>query len=602
MEIENIYLRLSDFISSLNLPKIFKSKNNDFYYFLRKDIDFNSNFYISLILSAFLALILLFISFLFLFFGYRSVLLLFFDFFAPVIFFYFCISFFPEKFKSAIKEDISRSSLLFAVFVSYLSFNSNVEVAIKKTFSGNEIVSGVFSRILKDSMLGKNIKSGIMEASSKIEKFSYGLKRCIVLAYRAVSEKDLSKRAYSLDKALSIFLKDTEINLVNFGQKILSYSVVIFAFGVVVPLVFISLFPISSMFSSFSNDIIIPVMILSLALVWILSNQILSSKPIIFARSYANRESSKNNIALVSAIIFIVLSSPSIFFALERFKFAYFSDFSPVFEAAGFLPLCIAASVSLSFYFYFSSKKDIDSIKKAEKLENGVYDVIYSIASDIDEGIPLESSIKKISSGNNAISSDISKVHRLTSRGVSVKDSFSKVFADSESFLVRKVFAFISEASIHGSKVTSTSLFDFAEHLSELKRITDDSKAKLNHTLSMMQISVVFLAPIICGIAVVLNSVISLSALSINSDLSVSGFAPGFVGLSFAAVDPYFLSAGVFFYLILFSAVCSRFIVYAQNGRIFSVLKLELSKILLIVTSLYLITLLAGQQLLGALQ
>jgi hypothetical protein len=600
---EKNYFKLVSFFNVNSLPKLFKTSNNTFKWFFKKSIDFNQIFYNSVIISFSLFFLFFFLGFLSGFLGFNGWLLLFLGLIVSFFVFVYLLSFPSHLVRLRISDELSRATVVMSLLVSYLRVNPSFESVVKRVFgSRDDFVSRSFSRAVHRSVMGKRLSDELSFLAVRFGEFSHGFKRALYLIKQGISERDALKRGVSLDRALKVFLKEIEFNTRFFSQKLVSASFLVFTVGVILPLVGLSVLPLLNFFST---GVSLSVLFFSLVfisfLVFFITDRVLVNRPVVLYLNQSFEGDFSFKLLFSSLVVFVLVSFPSLMFVLLDSGFVSFGVFDSFVLFLGFLPFFWGLVLSFCFYFYFSSRDAIRKIVCVEELEKGLPDVIYTIASDLGEGLPLESSLLNVSKNfSGVLAKKLGKVRLLIKNShFSVKNAFSKVFSDSNSFLVNGVFSFVGEEQSH-SGVVSSSLFSLSEHLSDLRGVAQDLRVRLEHNLSMMQYSVLFFAPIICGLVVVLNSLISSSLSSLFVDLEVLGFVPGFLGFfSSNGVSSHVLSLISSLYLLVFTVVVSRFLVYVKNGQSVSILKFELSKILLMVAILYSLTLLVSRKMFG---
>jgi hypothetical protein len=598
------YFKLISFFEFKRLPKLLKIKNNKFNKFLDKNIDYNQIFYASLLLSAIIFVFLMIFNFILFIFNFGSILFVFSSLVISLSIFYYLVSFPRYKYRLRVVEELSKSPLIMALLISHLRVNPNIESAVNKSLKERkDFVSQSFVQAVRNSVMGKNLNDELTNLAINLGEFSEGFKRAVFLIKQAVSERNSVKRNATLDRALKVFLKEIEVNTRFFSQKLASSSFIIFTVGVVLPLIGLSILPLLNFFSSIvSIGAVFLVVVCVSIFTLFFTNSALINRPVVLYLSQDFEREFDLGLFLSSLVVFIIFSAPSLMFVLVNYGFVSFGFLDSTVLAFGFIPSCWGFVLALSFYFYFSSQKAVRLINQVECLETDLPDIIYAIASDLDEGLPLESSLLNVSKRfNSKLSNRLRKARLLVkNRHLSIKDAFSKVFSNSNSFIVVSIFSFISESKVHGSKVLSNALFSLSDHINDVRRISRDLRVHLEHNLSMMQYSILLFAPVICGLVVVLNVLISSSVSSLTNSFETLGFIPSF--LSFfgsSSVSAPVLSLFSFAYLLVFTFIVSRFIVYVKNGQNFSILKFELSKILLMVALLYSLTLLVSKKMLG---
>lgn len=546
--------------------------------------------------------------FLFSFFGFRFKELFFlspvFSFFLAFVFFYYPVF----RSRMLIIDSLSSSPVVLAHLVSLLKVNPNLELAIRETL---KYCSGVlkesFLKVVRTGFKEGDIKSQLHESAVYLGRFSPAFKRSLFLVRSALSESSVVRRREVLDKSVSVFLSEVKMNLQEFSQRLITPTLIVFVVGTLLPLIIISVVPLLNIFGSVSALFLI---VLSLVLVsffiFVYTSKILIEKPVLIFSDKSQKSPFSFRFFSLSLLIFLVLSFPSFLFLLSSLNIISLSlPVHSFVSSLNSLPFIIALSLSVSCFFFLSSRSSVKESKRIILLEEELPDVIYSIASELDDGRPLESALLNAS---ESISGEFKIILKtawslLKNRHVSVSDAFfSSEFGalkNVNSSLINSVFRFVSFSYSKGSNIVVSTLFAFHSYLMDLHQVNFEFKNKLSQSLGMMKNSVLFFAPIICGLVIMLNKLIETRLSETASRLSHLGYNLGLLNFSASSVNTEFLQIAVGLYLLIFSFIMVRFVVFIDRGEDNNLLKYELARIVPISVLIFVFTLLISKKLFG---
>lgn len=207
----------------------------------------------------------------------------------------------------------------------------------------------------------------------------------------------------------------------------------------------------------------------------------------------------------------------------------YIHEYAPVF----------GLSISIAVYSFWVSEYRIKRSLKTSELERDSLNAAYHLSGNLTAGKSPESSLNetlhfmKGSQIENVLSESIKNIKN----GLTIKDSFfneskgalKNIYSD----VVNVVFFLFSETAKKGNIITGRILLLLYEGLNNLFDAHEKLKRNLENSLGMMKNTVVFFAPLICGLVVTLQKIIIKSF----SNFYIEGFnftqkiSPEFLGL-----------------------------------------------------------------------
>ncbi len=605
----NVYESFCKKLKIKILPKVPKNNLEDYLGILNYNISSEDVFYACQGLFLLISSFFLFSSFLLSFLGFGFVEFLFFGLvFSGLI----CFSFWSYpvfKAKMRIVDSLSKSPLILTQLVSYLKLSPNIEWAIKNSTKNDEgFLARELRGIVKKSFEEGGIKRHLNDVALTLGAFSPAFKRCLFLVRMSLSEANVEKRRLMLDKGLRVFFEEIRINIQDFSQKLVNPSLIIFSFGTILPLVVISILPLLNVFGkSVSLAVVLGLLLVLNALTLLYTSKILMEKPVLVSNEHYPSKRFNPVIFCASLIVFFVVSFPGfLFLLLDKGVISLSGLVLRVISSLSTIPIVLGVSFSLSVYFFLSSRTLVYERFRMEKLEGELADVVYSIASELDDGKPIEKAL--LSSSENSSAKDFSSIIKrawgnMKNSNLSFEDAFfderKGALRDVKSKRIRSIFRFIINSE-NQSGVLASTLFAMHEHMNDLRNVEVEVKSKISNSLSMIKNTVVFFAPMITALVVVLNNLIEKSLFETKARLDSLGYNLDlltFFGSSSLNSSLLQLVCGL--YLVIFAFVMVRFIVFIIRGEDNNVLKYELSRILPIAALIYAFALLMSKNLLG---
>jgi hypothetical protein len=246
-------------------------------------------------------------------------------------------------------------------------------------------------------------------------------------------------------------------------------------------------------------------------------------------------------------------------------------------------------AIALYCYAYAAPRKKIrDTIIKAE---SEVLDGVYLLAMRMSEGrAPEEALHFTAESMPNSRMGELfaEAANTVKRRNVTLEQAcFDKRFG-----CMRGVYSKTVQSIMHvfvasvrkGFKSAAEILFVVVNYFSELKKIEKELRDMLSKHISMLNATVAFFAPMICGIVVVMYQAIHSSLISAQQQYTGLGYAETFtsqflfIRVPEIAAEVLQLIVGI--YLILLSIILVRYVSIIENGPDEVELKLRLAKVI----------------------
>jgi hypothetical protein len=513
--------------------------------------------------------------------------------------------------KSLAKQK-AMSALAFAPYIITqtaisLKHKPNLEHALAFVAEyGEGLIAKDFKKMLWDLWAGK-IKSafdGLDGVAEKWMKFSQGFPRALYLIKSSFFEKDIGDKFNTLDKAIEIVLSDVTTKMKEYAHSLHMPTMVLFSIGTIVPLMLISLLPIVSFFGfDISAPTITVFLFLTIIACYIFSTIILKKRPATLAASggfddkkeTARTAQQAGSSALVALIL---LSIPTLFYLLTLTGgLELYGPLAFISEYMGGFGLVWGVGIAVTIYAYFTSQKTYRTRKNANKLESQFIDSLFHIKNRLSDGRPMESALQY--SADLMGKMDIAKflkgiMNRMQRKSITLELAVKEEAPDSG--LIRFVFKTLLESGKEGRKAAAQSAHVMYEYLTKINEIEKSLVTMLNKSLSMMKATVMFFAPIVCGIIVVLFEMINTTILTADLEFS-AGY--GLQGIfTPPAISPTVLQLVVGIYAIALNYVLIRYVSKIQYGSDDVAFKYDLAKAIPVTLIVFTATLIGARMML----
>jgi hypothetical protein len=382
-----------------------------------------------------------------------------------------------------------------------LKANRNLENVLPE-IDGNDMFSCELKKIYWNTWNGKNknILSTIKKLSIRCSKYSKGLSQSMDMIIESFHQKNNKKREECLDKAVEIVISGSIHDMNKYSKSIYMPTILLFSFGLVVPLMMMSILPIVYFFSIGMNEFFIGVCLLITLIVTLLfSEKIIKEMPIAFSFHHKT-----NRNFWLATIIAVMVSVPGIFYFLGEMG-VVFSD--PI-DKIGFsaMPIVWGVVIGVIIYFYYSIEER-KKIIKMNFIENEFIDSLYIIKNRLNENIPLEKVFEMVSSD-----AGIGEIYRkifIRSKIMSLEKAIGSVMHNINSEIITSSLKLVYDAYRNGSMVAGKTAETIHDYRIKIKIAHANMREMFSKYTSMIKISTMFFAPIICATSVMLFSLVS---------------------------------------------------------------------------------------------
>ncbi len=511
----------------------------------------------------------------------------------PIIVLHVVTEYSKNKAKLEIMKALSESPRTLAYIVVLLKQNPNLEEAVRfaSEFSEGKIAQDL-KKALWDVWSGKavNVKERLLPIADKWGKYSTDFKRTVYSIVASMGEGDDTRRNITLDRALKTLLDGILFKIKNFVNSLYVPTMILFSFGTVVPLMFISLLPVLGIFGiDIINGWSVGLFLLiSLLLLYAYSNRIIAKRPSTFPiEEIPHMEGFPKEgelliagrrlpTSLVMLAIFFLIGFPGIVFVFHDIGVIHITLEKRLTQYLA-LSLVWAVGLDVTLYAYGKSHFKREILRKMKKLNTEIMEVMYTLSSRLMEGRPPEDAIYFVY--QSFPGTELGKRMKIAydnikRRNATLSDAlFNKSFGalkDVYSKTVLSLFKLFSVSAKKGHKTASRMLTIITSNFEELDKVEKELQNMLAKSMAMLKMTVLFIAPVISGVIVSLYDVLSTNLAMSQKQMSSIGVGGNLFGSFFLAKPPS-LSVGMLalligLYLIGVTVVLTRYIVIIEEG------------------------------------
>lgn len=357
-------------------------------------------------------------------------------------------------------------------------------------------------------------------------------------------------RQETLNRATEVVLQGTQQHMLKYAHSLQGPMQALHMLGVVLPVMALVMLPMIGAFMGGSiawyhlaimYNILFPIM------VYMIGKDMLEKRPsgtsggdsYSFMRAKYNKPflpigNRKLEIPpmVIAALIFVVVSLPAnIYFAaiLRSYFVGTFAKEILFINATLLISLMwvLALGLSVGAYHYYSVYHLIKIKHKIERIESEFPSGVFQLANRIKEKIPSELAFSQVAKSMSK--SDIGGLfwiidYNLKKQGTDLKDAiFNEKYGAITYYpsgIIKSALSVLVDAAKKGPKSASKSLFGISTYLKSLKKVNERLVDLLAETTSSMKMQVSMFIPIITGLVIGLNLLITDILMSLGTVLS----------------------------------------------------------------------------------
>ncbi len=453
----------------------------------------------------------------------------------------------------------------------------------------------------------KDIYSSLEAISKKWGRFSGGFQRSVHLVKASFFEKDIKRKFEMLDKTIEVMLDDITSRMREYAMDLHMPTLVLFSLGTIVPLMVISIFPLVSFFGfQISPVSITGFLALSLVACFLYSNMVMKKRPATFSSAEVKASLPPGYLKVGKSAIpstplavaaGLIIGAPGIFYVLSKTGAVLLGPMA-IANVIGSYSIIWAIGIAVSIHFYGQSAHLKKEREKVKRLETQFVDSLYHIKNHLSDGRPIESAVdfaKGIMSGTE-IKGFLERIlNNMKRRSMTLEIAAKEV--DSGSLMIRSAFEMIANSIRKGGKAAAQTADMMHQYMTRIRDVERELSILLSKSLSMMKATVLFFAPIVCAIIVVLFQLITNTVASAQQEFGASQYMLMQI-FTAPAISPDVLALIVGIYVIALNYVLIRYVSRIRFGVDSVSFKFEVSKSIPITLVIFTATLLISQAML----
>ena len=486
-----------------------------------------------------------------------------------------------------------------------LKQNPNIELAMAAAAKyGEGEIARDFKRALWRIWTGKMASpfEALPKIADKWGKWSSGFQRSLYLILGSFHERDPKKKAGTLNRAVDTMLNDILLNMREYTLALNIPTLVLFSFGIIMPLVIISLFPLLGFFGiPLSMESITLFLGASLLGSYLYSNSILARRPVTFTLPELKSKVPKGYMLLKGTMlpalpfalaIAILTSFPGLLYLFSLTNVIVLTG--PLKLVVNFLntmPIIWGIGAGTALYLWGTSWFNAEARLKIRKLDAQVPDLLYHIRTILSEGRPLEEALDFAATmlGKTELAEQTRQAVNLIKRRhitaeqalIGPESPFTR-----ESKELQAVLRYLVNSLRGGVASAADTTSVVWRYLTRIRKIDRNLMLMLQQNLAMMRATAMLFAPFVTAVIVALFSLIVKGVTSAYSRFDTMGYMP-IQPLSTPALPIPVLQLVVGLYALTLNFVLIRYVTMIQYGSDPVALNMELGKSTAIVLGLF---------------
>lgn len=483
---------------------------------------------------------------------------------SPLLYFY--LKKYPQLRRDGeMKRSLSQIPELVGYVLMSLRVNPNLERSIQFAAGhSKEPFTSLLSKILYEVEIGReSTEKALSDFADGWSHLCPEFKRAVRLVIASTTEGSESRRQMTLDKASDILLEGLSKRTGNSARALHTPVMVIFTFGVILPLVFIAIIPfISLMGISMGVTTIAIVYTIALPLfLYLLINFISSSRPVTIPPPRVPTVK-KGTVPVVFAVLvssaFIILGSLPL------------SGFDLGLGPLSYLPFAWGVSMGISIYFLMTTNRVKSLRREVKRMENGFAEMLHQLGVILAEGHSLEEAFSRIECPPK--NSEYVDLFQIASNNIRVFNAdIRSAFFDPGFGALKKVYSdtvkgavdIITSIAEKGSEVVASVSFRIAAQINSMQRIDDEIERTLGSIVSSIKIIAMVVGPLVGGMISSMSVVLA----DTMSNTSIGGEFMGFSASSAQPLDPQWVTFIVAVYSLESALILAAFATGLIHGN-----------------------------------
>lgn len=374
------------------------------------------------------------------------------------------------------------------------------------------------------------VNDAVTTFATKWGSYSEAFKRSLHLIRSSIDEPDEAQRMMTLNKALDVGLEGTRDMMRAFADQLHQPTMIIYSIGIMIPLSIIAMLPAAGLIGLhitifqvfFLYDIVLPLALYTYMRHVLLHRPATFSPPQIDASHPLLKLINKKKIAVISLLIAICISLPSLFFIFSS-SFPFFTQIPGFFLLQSinqFVPMSLFLlwGICIGFFVYaqlvFTSFHNIR--QRIKQMEHEFSDALYIIGKRLHEGKSPEESISYVATtmkGSVIATLFSDTVFVLSARQATISSalfhpdhgSLNEVY----SHRIHAIMKLFVEGIKKSQQSASLSIIRLADHLKDLQEVEKHIRETLTTLTATLRSTASIFAPLIAGVTLAITKLIS---------------------------------------------------------------------------------------------
>ncbi len=496
--------------------------------------------------GAFCAVLLVLLS---LFLGFSVLWLVVFP--MPAVLFFYLRNYPVYKAESEKKKALAQMPEAASYLMMSLRINPNIENAVR--FAAGHS-SGLFKKRLSEII--SNIRTGRGGAEAGLEKLAGDFakwdefKRAMMLIIASTRERTEDRRQETLDKASEVLLGGLAARSEREARGLHTPVMVVFTFGVIMPLILIALVPFMSLMGiqvgaaafALLYTVVLPLMLA------VMIRFIASGRPVTVQPPRVPTEAGKGMRLAIAAAAGIGLCAMLALPGLGEMRY---------------MPALWGGGAAAGLFLMLGTAGVRKTRKKVKTLENEFCETLHRLGITLSEGRPLEDAMA--SSGSEYMKRAAGSIRSLNTdiRSALFDETYGSlrgVYSDT----IRGVFEIITSVSEKGSDAMSKVASRMSSHIRDLKKSEAEIERALGGVVSSMRITAMVVAPLVGGL------ISSMSVIMSKTMEKSQAGGQSYIGMGAAGasgIDPAIVAAVIGVYVMESAAILVMFGTEIMHGN-----------------------------------
>ena len=370
-----------------------------------------------------------------------------------------------------------------------LRISPNLERAVEfATRHSRGLFKEKLGRIISSVTAGRdNAESGLLKLGEDFGERSDEFRRAMKLVVASTLERTEERRQETLDKATDVLLDGLSARAERESRALNTPVMVIFTFGVILPLIFVAIIPFMSLMGLKVGASAIAIMYavaLPLCL-FVVVKFIASGRPATLPAPNVPTEKNTSFALVVSVAAGLFLGAPLLLGKRGLGPLEY-------------APLVWGFAAGVGLFLLLTTVKTRKLRKKTKELEMGFGETLHQLGIILSEGRPLEDAMRV--SDERFLKHAANNIQRLNTplKAAFFDERFGSL-REVHSDTIRGITDILVSISDKGSNALANVCFRMSEHINNLKKSEAEIERALGGIVSSMRIIAMVVGPLVGG-------------------------------------------------------------------------------------------------------